>query len=257
MSKTNQWVAWISAVSIAMGSAARAQSPAPCTTPVALGAISYGPVAKVGAPYSATVTTTQDQTLANGSVVHGSVTTYQARDAAGKVWEKTSLGCQPGPDGERHPVLQILVSDPRTRTTISWKVDDPAKVLRVVHEPARVVPPPATTDEREEAAARRAMEEMGIHTEDLGSKNIAGVVADGSRTVNTLPASQAGNHQPIKIVDETWVAKDLDLAMLRINDNSRTGRTTTEVVDLKQGEPDPLLFAPPAGYTTVDNNATR
>lgn len=79
LSKTNPSVAWICAVCMAMGSAAMAQTPAPCTTPVGLGALSLAEIPKVGAPYSATVTTTQDKKLADGSVVHGSVTTYQAR----------------------------------------------------------------------------------------------------------------------------------------------------------------------------------
>lgn len=255
--KTTQWIAWIGAVSIVLGSAAMAQNPAPCTTPVALGATSLAPIPTTGAPYSATVITTQDRTLADGSIVHGSVTTYQTRDAAGRTWQKRSLGCQPGPDGERHPVFQILVSDPATGTTISWKVDDPAKVFRVLHNPPRKPLPPVTTDKSKEAAGIRAMEEMGIHTEDLGSKKIAGVMADGTRFVNTVPAGQAGNDRPIKIVNESWVSKDLGLTMLSINDNSKTGRMATEVVDLKQGAPDPALFAPPANYTAVDLNPTR
>jgi hypothetical protein len=127
----------IAAAMQTIGQSCAAQGPAPCTTPVALGAMSYGAIPRVGAPYSATVMTTQDQTQSDGTVVHGSVTTYQARDAAGRMWERRSLGCQPGPNGELHPILQILVTDPETRTTISWTVDDPAKVYRVVHEPAR------------------------------------------------------------------------------------------------------------------------
>jgi hypothetical protein len=240
----------VTVVSMAVGAAgaAIAQSPAPCTTPVALGALSIGSIPRVGAPYSATVTTTHDQTLAGGSVVHGSVTTYQARDAAGRIWEKRSLGCQPGADGERHPIVQILVYDPGTQTTFSWKVDDPAKVYRSIHT-APVSLPPAKTDEQSEASGRRAMEEMGIHVEDLGSKTIAGLMTNGTRTVQTVPAGQAGIAEPIRILGETWIAKDLNLTMLSIDDNSRSGRTVTEVVDFKHGEPDAALFALPAGYT--------
>ena len=95
---------------------------------------------------------------------------------------------------------------------------------------------------------------MGIHTEDLGSKTIAGVLADGTRTVQTVSGGQAGNGQPIKIVTEVWTAEGLNLELLKIDDNSRTGRTTIEVVDLKQGEPDAALFAPPTGYTVKDGS---
>ena len=173
--------------------------------------MSYGPIPKLSAPYSATVTTTHDQTLPDGRVIHGSVTTYQARDAAGREWQKRSLGCQPGPDGVRHPVIQTLVYDPGTGTTISWKEDDPAKILRVVRDRPRVPLPPAATDESKEAAARRGLEEMGIHSEDLGSKKIAGVMADGTRTVQTVPV-QAGIDKPIQIVKRdgspmTWILR--------------------------------------------------
>jgi hypothetical protein len=213
---------------------------------VALGAISYEAY-KIGAPYTATVTETHEQKLPDGSVVRGSATTHQARDSAGKTFEERSMGCQPGPDGERHPVVQRLISDAANGTTTSWNVDDPAKVLHVLHRPPRVARPPAKADEGEDAAARQALAQMGIQEEDLGSKSIAGVVAQGTRTVNAAPAGRAGSN-PLKIVDETWVAKDLDLAVLRINDNSAAGKTTTEVVELKLGEPDASLFAPPAGY---------
>ncbi len=97
---------------------------------------------------------------------------------------------------------------------------------------------------------------MGIHTEDLGSKTIAGVVAKGTRTVQTVPAGQAGISQPIKIVNEIWIFEDLDLWMLSIDDNSATGKTTTEVVDLKLGEPDASLFSPPpADYKLQEHGA--
>jgi hypothetical protein len=244
--KIVRWVVRISSVTLAFGFGARAQSAAPCTTIVALGAISYEAY-KSGAPYTATVTETHEQRLPDGSVVRGSAITHQARDSAGKTFEERSMGCQPGPDGQRHPVVRVLVSDPASGTTISWTVDDPAKVLRVVHGPARVSRPPEKTDERQEAAGHRALAQMGVQEEDLGSKSIAGAVAQGTRTVNAATARRAGSN-PLKIVDETWVAKDLDLAVLRINDNSATGKTTTEVVELKLGESDASLFAPPAGY---------
>jgi len=253
--KTNLWAAWIGGLLIVSGLAAMAQGPSPCTTPVALGAISYGPIPKLSAPYTATLTTMHDQVQADGSLIHGSVTTHQARDAAGRLWQERSLGCQPGPDGVRHPVIQTMVYDPATGTTISWKEDDPAKVLQVVHTPA-VKLPPVTTDPSKEAGARRAMEEMGIHSEDLGSKKIAGVMAQGTRTMQTVGV-QAGINKPIQILRETWVAKDLDLAMLSINDNSRNGRTTVEVVDLKQGDPAPTLFAAPAGYKVEENKPAQ
>ena len=164
---------------------------------------------------------------------------------------KRSLGCQPGADGVRRPVLQTMVEDPATGTTMSWQEDDPAKIVHVLHHPP-VKLPPARTDAAADADARRAMEAMGIHMEDLGSKSIAGVMAKGIRTEQTVPAGQYVT-QPIKIVGENWIAEDLDLQMMSLDDNSKTGRRVDEIVKLTRGEPDPALFVPPAGYTIVDN----
>src|SRR5450631_4541398 len=154
MGKTIGWVARISATWIAMVTASMAQSPAPCATPVALGAMTYGAVPKVGAPYSATVKTTHEQKLADGTSIYSTVTNHQARDAAGRTWEARSLGCQAGPDGERHPVMQEMEYDPGTRTTISWRVDDPAKVLRSIPTPSAGLPSPKE-DKAQDVAARR------------------------------------------------------------------------------------------------------
>lgn len=248
MPKITQRIAHAIAVPILLTLAAAAQTSTPCTTPVALGALSPNvPIPTLNAPYTATVKTTEDKTLPDGTTVHGSVTTYQARDAAGRLWEKRSLGCQPGPDGLRHPVLQTLIYDPATGTTFSWKEDDPAKELRVLHQPPRHPRPPMATTKEDEEAARAAMEQMGIHEQDLGTRKIDGVVTEGSRTITTTQANK-------QIVDETWTAKDLGLQMLEITNNPSTGRRTVEVVDLKLGAPAPALFTPPTGYTTVNLN---
>lgn len=245
-------------VTVALAMIARAQSPAPCATPVALGAMfSYGNVSKVNAPYSATATTKQENKLADGSVVHTSVTTHEARDSAGRRRVETSLGCQPGPDGERHPVVRIGVSNPATGTSTSWTPDDPAKVYRVIKIPVltTVAKPETGMDIRQDAAGRHALASMGIRTEDLGSKSIAGVIADGTRFIHKIPAGVGGKDQPSENVSEIWVARGLGLWMLRIVENPIDGRTTTEVVDLKQGEPDASLFAPPAGYKLEEQGA--
>lgn len=255
MLKITHCVTGISAVLIIIGTSTMAQSPAPCTTPVALGALLLGSIPTAGAPYSATVRTTQDRIMPDGSTVHGSVITYQARDSAGRTWQKRSLGCQPGLDGVRRPVMQTLVYDPGTATTISWKEDDPTKMIRVVPtQPVRL--PPVKTDKRDVAAGLRAMEQMGWHVKDLGSKEIAGAVANGTRTDQTV-AVQPGIDKPIHISREIWTYEALNLQMLSIDDNSMKGRTVTEVIQFKQGDPDPALFVPPAGWNRMDIKSAR
>ena len=58
-----------------------------------------------------------------------------------------------------------------------------------------------------------------------------------------------GNTLPIEVVDETWTSKKLGVTVMNIKSDPRRGRITTEVEELDQGEPNPSIFAPPAGYT--------
>jgi hypothetical protein len=223
-----------------------------CPVPVALGALVVGSLPKVDAPYSATVTTTMQTKSSDGTILRRIATTQQMRDSTGRTREERSLGCKHGPDGDGPPMTQIMIYDPAGPTIISWMVDDPKKALQVVrmNRRAPVAPPPsgATDDQEQESAVRKAMAQSGIHADDLGSKTIAGVMSDGTKTVTTVPAREGRNSEPYEIVTEVWIARDLGLTMLKIDDNPKFGRTVTEVRELKLGDPDVSLFATPVGY---------
>src|SRR4029078_8127785 len=47
--------------------------------------------------------------------------------------------------------------------------------------------------------------------QQLGTKVVEGVPADGTRTTLTIPAGQSGNVNPIQIVDEVWRSPDLQV----------------------------------------------
>ena len=236
------------------GTAALAQVPNPCGL-VSVGARVYGSAYKANVPYSATVLTTHELKLADGNAIHGSVTTHQARDSAGRTRSEVTSGCVTGPDGKLEPLVRVSVYDPATRTTLSWAVNDPnVKVVSVMHqpEPALVAPPTPAARQQQMAQARQQRQQNQFRNENMGSRNIAGVTTDGTRTTHTVPAGEIGNDQPMEIVDEIWIAKDLGLAMLAVNDSPTNGRTTTEVMELNQAEPDAALFAAPAGYKVVE-----
>jgi hypothetical protein len=234
-------------VSVGVGAVARAQSVGACGT-VAGGEMVYSSPAWGKAPYRATVKTTREQKLMDGNAIHGSATTHQARDTAGRTMSETSMGCTPGLDGQLQPIVRVTVYDPGKRTTLSWSVSDNApKVVHVVHQPEPVASPAVQTAQHT-APPVRPQQRVEVHSENLGSKMIAGVMAEGSRTVRTIPAGEQGNDLPIEVVDEVWIAKDLGLAVMRVSDDPRSGKTTTEVVELNQGEPDASLFTAPAGY---------
>jgi hypothetical protein len=233
----------VAVVVMSWGMVGWAQVSTPCTM-FGLGTMLSGMDPRSGVPYSATVKTTHEQKLVDGNAIHGSGLTHQARDTAGRTMLEMSGGCVPGVDGQLQPVIHVQVYDPATRTNSSWTVSDNSqKVVRVFHQPE-----PASAPAVKTAPVVRPQQRTEFRRENLGSKMIAGVMAEGIRTVRTIPAGREGNDLPIETVDEVWHAKDLGLTVMRIRDDPRSGKTTAEIVELNQSEPDASLFAAPAGY---------
>lgn len=101
----------------------------------------------------------------------------------------------------------------------------------------------------------------GVHTkyetknEDLGTQNIEGVEAQGTRTTTTIPAGAVGNERPIEVVYERWFSKELQLVVMSKNSDPRTGESTYRLTNIVRNEPDPSLFAVPTSYRIVGQPA--
>ena len=233
--------------------------PSPCG--VATGALMiYGGYTKAGAPFSATIQTTHEEKFVDGNAIHGQIVTHFYRDAAGRFRGETSMRCDIGADGQFRPLINVSVNDPIARTSTSWTVNDTAeKIAHFYHQPdpqPATAAPPLTEEQRQQNAAAQAHWNKNTRHEDLGTRTIAGVLCDGTRQITTTPAGEQGNEKPIEMTSEFWTARDSRIVMLRIDDDSRGGRTATEVTDLKLGEPDPSLFAPPPGYKLEERVTT-
>jgi hypothetical protein len=234
-----------------------AQTPSPCGV-MAQGLMVYGGFPKTGAPYSATVQTTHELKLADGNAIHGLTVTHDYRDSAGRLRSETSMPlCNViGPDGKFRPLIDISVNDPVARTTLHWRVNDTGeKVARFYHQPApqpAPAAPPLTEEQRNQNAQVQAYWSSNRRSEKLGTKTIAGVLCDGTRSTTTTPAGAQGNEKPLDLMEEYWTARDTGIVMIHIEDEPREGRTTAEVTDLKLADPDPSLFAPPPDYKLVE-----
>jgi hypothetical protein len=174
-----------------------------------------------------------------------------------------ATGCERGNDGQAHESISVSVSDPVARTNTNWAVgnEDLQKVAQVYHQPeplpaVKRQPPSAEELARQQAArAIQAARQKQNKFEDLGVKQINGITAHGTRTTQTVLAGEAGNDQPLVVVREMWRSSDFDLLLYAMTDDPRRGRTAMEFEELNQGEPDPALFAPPAGYTVQERSA--
>jgi hypothetical protein len=93
---------------------------------------------------------------------------------------------------------------------------------------------------------------QSLKTESLGRQTIEGVPAEGTRTTVTIAAGQLGNEQPIQIVTETWYAADLQMAILSMRSDPRSGETVTRYANISRTEPPHALFEVPADYKLTD-----
>jgi hypothetical protein len=258
--RVNAWRVTIAAISalLVSGTIARAQSSAPCTLGV-MGFVSLGTQGKTDAPYSGTLKTSFEQKLPDGNAVHGFHKVHQARDSKGRTMNEMAMGCARGEDGQPKQALSVTVADPTTSTIMYWQVGDFMPKIAHVH---RMSIPNHKQPTAEEAAEQTKRSQIAAKTqrhdevrvENLGSKTVAGVLAEGMRTVRTIPAGEEGNDLPLEVINEQWTSKELGLTVILVDDDPRRGRTTVEFEDLSLGEPDPAVFAAPAGYKVVEQH---
>jgi hypothetical protein len=87
--------------------------------------------------------------------------------------------------------------------------------------------------------------------EDLGSRNIEGVAAQGTRTTETIPAGQIGNLLPIKVVDEVWHSAELQMDVMTTHSDPRSGEVVYKLTNISRANPARTLFEPPGDYTVT------
>ena len=93
-----------------------------------------------------------------------------------------------------------------------------------------------------------------VTTQDLGSRMIEGVRAQGTRTTTTIAAGVIGNVRPIEIVSERWFSSELQMPVLVTRRDPRNGETTYRLTNILRGEQQDGLFTVPAGYDVREGN---
>lgn len=243
------------AVTMLLGTAASAQEMAICTPGVS-NLMGIGVSSQKNVPYTATVKATFEQKLPDGNTIRGVTVVHQARDSAGKTRSEMIQGCFRGEDGQTRMQVNVGVFDPQERSTMHWDTGGPllkvAHIFRPSDAPASIKRTPEELAEMQKWSRTLRSSANEFNHEKLGTKNIAGVEASGTRSTRTVPSGEEGNDLPLLTINEHWEALNLGITLLQIDEDPRRGKWTSEVIELTRGEPDPALFAPPQGYTVEE-----
>jgi hypothetical protein len=127
----------------------------------------------------------------------------------------------------------------------------PAAPLGGVADPLAPPPPPPPPP----AGARGRSGSPGNVAnvpQSLGTRQIEGLEAVGTRRVDVIPVGRIGNDRPIEITDERWESPALRILVQSRHSDPRTGIVEYRLTNVSRAEPSHDLFVVPSDYTVVE-----
>jgi hypothetical protein len=91
----------------------------------------------------------------------------------------------------------------------------------------------------------------GPRVDQLGTRLIDGIPADGTRFTNVLPGKKPED-RPNITTSETWMSTELRMVILSKFTDPLNGDRAIRLKNVRRSEPDPGLFQIPPGYTIQD-----
>jgi hypothetical protein len=212
-----------------------------------------------GAPYSAQAVTETTQILADGNRITRKSSSLIARDSQGRTRREQNLSTV-GPWASPETNNMVFINDPvaNARYTLEPGSKTAVKILQSAgnaHERQEMetkLKQARLKEEAEKAGLRRvapSREPKNAPTaESLGTKTIEGVVAEGKRVTETIPAGKIGNEKPIDVVNETWYSSELQTVIMSRHSDPRSGDVVYTLTNISRAEPDPAMFTVPQDY---------
>jgi hypothetical protein len=232
--------------------------------------VMFGEVTK-GAPFTAQRTEESTQTLGDGTHINHKSSISYARDSAGRVRREddewitiydpiANISYRLNKKNHSGFKVELVRGQDLDRQKMQMEQRE-ADMVKMQSEKALAetkAQQGSSVTITNEGPGGRVYSFMKDGTEEsLGSQVVNGVMADGSRTTNTIPAGDFGNDRPITSVTETWYSPELHITVMYKRTDPREGDVTTQYAGIKRGEPDPSLFQLPAGYTLNQNQERR
>jgi len=208
-----------------------------------------------GAPMTATVTVSHDQTLSDGNTIHTESRSTEYRDSQGRVRREVPFKLVTPATGATEGSM-VVIMDPVAGKRYVLNPEKKVAHEMPLHPPklpageARPGGPGPVTAEAGPGGFGAMWKDSGkdVTTEQLGAKTILGLQAQGTRVTRTIPAGQIGNAKPISVVTERWVSIDLQIPLSMTHTDPMMGTMTSTVTSITRGEPDASLFQVPSDY---------
>lgn len=203
-----------------------------------------------GAPLTAEISTTRDTILADGNRIHKETQTKLYRDSQGRVRREMTVDLNtPMTGAARHTM--IMINDPVSGHHYMLNPDNKTAHEMPVHGKGKGPHPFLPGDGPKYVPSGKA---PNVQEQQLGTKDINGVAAEGTRVTRTIAAGEIGNDKPIEVVTERWFSKDLQLPVLTTHTDPMMGTVTTKLTNVTRGEPDASLFQLPSDYKVVQGH---
>jgi hypothetical protein len=229
-------------------------------------AFQFGKAVK-GAPFSAEAVTETVQTLADGNRITRRSTSSIARDSEGRTRRETQMAGFGGIAAEALPAL-ITIDDPVAKAHYFLNTKEktanklPIPEIHIARgggaredvlmfrraAPAHAAPGAMVAGETFNVRVREPLDASKADQQALGTRDIEGLKAEGTRSVLRIEAGEIGNERPMEVVSERWYSPELQMVVMTRHSDPRTGETTYRLTRVDRREPPPALFQVPPEY---------
>jgi hypothetical protein len=208
--------------------------------------IGEGKVVK-GVPLSGDLIVTRDTTLADGNRIHTESQTKVYRDTDGRVRREIGFELNTPATGAAKRNM-IVITDPVAGKRYVLNPQNKTAHVMPLQPPKHGQGPPPPDGEAGQKWAKH--DDANFNREQLGTKTVNGLQAQGTRMTRTIPAGKIGNEKPIEVVSERWYSNDLQLALTTTHTDPMMGTVTTNLTNINRTQPDASLFQIPSDYRT-------
>lgn len=211
----------------------------------------FGGKVVTGAPFSAQVTRTTNQALADGTKINRTETGSIARDSVGRTRREMTLPAIGPLNASGQTPHIVFIRD--NEAGKGYLLNENRKTALTINLPQH----PNASPQEGMHMRMNAENNPNEQQQSLGTKAVSGLTLDGTRYTRTIPAGRIGNDKPIVITTEEWYSSQLQMVVSMTRTDPRFGTTTYQLTNIQLGEPPQSMFMVPPDYTPAQGRAWR